>query len=66
MTLSKMGPILEFFGENIAGVDSAWDVEDVYFAIDDSLRTLHLQRLMCFIPLLVSEVDQPTHSWLSL
>ena len=36
MTLSKMGPILEFFGENIAGVGGACDVKDADVAIDDS------------------------------
>ena len=31
-TLSKMGPIFEFFGENIDDIDGAWDVEDADFA----------------------------------
>ena len=29
-----MGCILEFFGENIAGIDDAWDMEDAGIAID--------------------------------
>ena len=47
-TSSKMGPIFEFFGENIAGVDGAWDVEDVDIDIDDGFVDLAFAQIDVF------------------
>ena len=35
-----MGPVLEFFAENISGVDGACDAEDTDIDIDDGLADL--------------------------
>ena len=65
-TLSKMGCILEFSGENIAGVDDVWDMADVYFAINDGFADLTFTEIDVFHSLVVREEDQETHASLSL
>ena len=47
-TLSKMGCILEFLGENIAGFDGAWDVEDADMAIDYGFLDLAFAEIDVF------------------
>ena len=43
-----MSCIFEFLGENIAGVDDARDVADVYIAIDDGFADLAFAEIDVF------------------
>ena len=49
-TLLKMGPILELFGEDIAGVGGAWNVNDTDITIDDGFADFAFAEIVVFHP----------------
>ena len=54
-TLSKMGCILKFLGENIAGIDDVWDMEDVDITIEYGFADLAFVDIDTFHPLVCEQ-----------
>ena len=47
-TLSKIGPILELFREDIAGIDGAWNVNDAEVTINDGFADFAFAEIGVF------------------